>query len=1057
MTSITENRRWADKIYQIARNDKVEGGRDGTANIQAAQLADRTQYLKTLIEGMTDYREYTFYKSESDPEGVISGLANTPEGKLFRVAQSLTDDLAFIYYLNDSGRAIPVTALLGRGAITNNIREYTSLALAQDDVASGNILDGSRCWVANTTNEILADEFINNGGTLELTGRQMLSKKSVEGVAFYKGYIPLDSAYRVLDGKALDVNGILVSRKDTGSLVLACAGYSHLYMVSSAGDFLPNRGRDLAFYNSLTSYSPENQITRGWPVKTGIKNTMGLDIYRLSVPVSAISLLANTRWDQFNPDGIMLKVYSTLESAVQDEQKINKLNQATLMDSYIHAAGGVDSLTVNKTTGYVFSGNMVEVAYRESINIGVNANGIYGTLNTAVSRGIDVSGLRRIYAINSAGDFSLGSGRGCCLFTDKYNLTSDTSLGVPRFYKQGVTVSGLDIYVAELPLNAASLIINTAFLQFNPEGFFVGIYDNYDAAVNEVITSGTRRVTSILGEEILGLNKDTDFEYTQVGVLTSLGSDNPTNYGITAQGYYGNRNTARSQTFDVENYDVLYLYNSAGDFSLGSGRGASFFNSLSNFSDDNLVATASYTLAGKTSNGTNIYKVIVPEGAVSLVVNTAFTQFNPEGFTVGVYTDLSLALSLSVAPPSRRVTSILGEEILGLNKDTDFEYTHVGVLTSLGSDNPTNYGITAQGYYGNRNTARSQTFDVENYDVLYLYNSAGDFSLWSGRGASFFNSLSNFSDDNLVATASYTLAGKTSNGTNIYKVIVPEGAVSLVVNTAFTQFNPDGFTVGVYTDLSLALSLSAAPPSRKITSILGEKILDLSKESGDDKFGLGRLAGEKVFIFGDSISTTNYNGGWVPYFYDATRCNLTNFSTNGSRADRMVDKLRIEGLARRAASDTQEWPKPDFSKCKAVMLMIGTNDRPQIPAGGIESIIPAGNLASAPDPMTYWNSFPNNYVGNVALFIEYVKYQNPATEIYLMSNVHIASDKNVMERVSALCAQIARYYSIPHIDATHNAGFSYKFINTYLSDGLHPTLQGNMLLGTYIASAVMSA
>ncbi|MBZ1810855.1 hypothetical protein KFB90_26925, partial [Klebsiella pneumoniae] len=84
------------------------------------------------------------------------------------------------------------------------------------------------------------------------------------------------------------------------------------------------------------------------------------------------------------------------------------------------------------------------------------------------------------------------SGRGCCLFTDKYNLTSDTSLGVPRFYKQGVTVSGLDIYVAELPLNAASLIINTAFLKFNPEGFFVGIYDNYDAAVNEVITSGTR-------------------------------------------------------------------------------------------------------------------------------------------------------------------------------------------------------------------------------------------------------------------------------------------------------------------------------------------------------------------------------------------------------------------------------------------------------------------------------------------------------------------------------------------------------------------------------------
>ncbi|HEO9815813.1 TPA: SGNH/GDSL hydrolase family protein, partial [Klebsiella variicola] len=73
MTNIFEKTNWADAIYQIARTDRVEGGASGTANKQAQQLADRTQYLKAMIESFNDAAEYTFYVSDDDPDGTIAG------------------------------------------------------------------------------------------------------------------------------------------------------------------------------------------------------------------------------------------------------------------------------------------------------------------------------------------------------------------------------------------------------------------------------------------------------------------------------------------------------------------------------------------------------------------------------------------------------------------------------------------------------------------------------------------------------------------------------------------------------------------------------------------------------------------------------------------------------------------------------------------------------------------------------------------------------------------------------------------------------------------------
>ena len=175
MSNLPEQVSWESGIHQLEEADRAKAGPGGVLNIQANQLANRTRWLRALVESAQDYREYTFYKSESDPDGTIAGLANTPAEKIFRVAQGLNDDLAFIYYLNDSGIAVALTALLGRGAITSNIREYPTLPIAQTDVDAGNILDGSKCRVTNSSDTTISDEYVNNSGILVATGRKILS------------------------------------------------------------------------------------------------------------------------------------------------------------------------------------------------------------------------------------------------------------------------------------------------------------------------------------------------------------------------------------------------------------------------------------------------------------------------------------------------------------------------------------------------------------------------------------------------------------------------------------------------------------------------------------------------------------------------------------------------------------------------------------------------------------------------------------------------------------------------------------------------------------------
>ena len=57
-------------------------------------------------------------------------------------------------------------------------RQYMTLEAAQGDIA--NIPDGSTTYVRSADGSSLADEYINNGGTLEATGRKMPSQEAAE-------------------------------------------------------------------------------------------------------------------------------------------------------------------------------------------------------------------------------------------------------------------------------------------------------------------------------------------------------------------------------------------------------------------------------------------------------------------------------------------------------------------------------------------------------------------------------------------------------------------------------------------------------------------------------------------------------------------------------------------------------------------------------------------------------------------------------------------------------------------------------------------------------------
>ncbi|SXD46104.1 hypothetical protein [Klebsiella quasipneumoniae] len=147
----------------------------------AQQAAASAALAEEYADNASDYAQnkFTFYKTASDPDGTIAGLAATTDGQSFWVAQGPDALSAAWQYQNKAGVAVLQAKQPGTAAVTGTIRVFPTTTAAQADADAGNILNGGKCFALNASENIIADEYENNSGTLTPTGMRIASRKSV--------------------------------------------------------------------------------------------------------------------------------------------------------------------------------------------------------------------------------------------------------------------------------------------------------------------------------------------------------------------------------------------------------------------------------------------------------------------------------------------------------------------------------------------------------------------------------------------------------------------------------------------------------------------------------------------------------------------------------------------------------------------------------------------------------------------------------------------------------------------------------------------------------------
>ncbi|MGE8070145.1 sialate O-acetylesterase [Serratia ureilytica] len=145
MTKITESAHWEDSVYQIQRGDKVRGGRDGVANIQPQQLANRTTYLKNELETISNMAmaDMGVYDSREAAQAAIS---NGKEIRKYFPVREVGDYWARRYE-NIEGIATPTEETLSSGA-------YIDAQLLRNIIQAINILPSNGIFPGMSENPL---------------------------------------------------------------------------------------------------------------------------------------------------------------------------------------------------------------------------------------------------------------------------------------------------------------------------------------------------------------------------------------------------------------------------------------------------------------------------------------------------------------------------------------------------------------------------------------------------------------------------------------------------------------------------------------------------------------------------------------------------------------------------------------------------------------------------------------------------------------------------------------------------------------------------------------
>lgn len=311
-----------------------------------------------------------------------------------------------------------------------------------------------------------------------------------------------------------------------------------------------------------------------------------------------------------------------------------------------------------------------------------------------------------------------------------------------------------------------------------------------------------------------------------------------------------------------------------------------------------------------------------------------------------------------------------------------------------------------------------------------------------------------FSDNSYVAGKSPISKVLDTVGA-AYHGIAPPNARFLVV----TIYSGDGSF-----DITNSLTVENSPTQSdiEVTSINDMPIADSYARSMLG--GSSRLKDAKAFAFGDSI-TEGTHGGYVKYLSEAFGTAVANYGSSGARTNRGVDIITAgSGLPRRdPATANWTWPVKDFTDLKCVTMMFGTNDLADMLMGSIDDL-PTTNLTDYTNPLDYWALFPNTYIGNIALMIEFIKSKAPKAEIHIVAPVYGYYASLGPESTQSLIPHleaVTRYYGVHLIYGTYESGLSYKLMNPaasnpYSYDGVHLNVLGNEVFGKFLAQKVLS-
>ncbi|WP_060825912.1 gp53-like domain-containing protein [Sulfurospirillum cavolei] len=150
MATLTETTEYAEGVYQIETTDPVIGGADGISNVQAKQLANRTNFLKNLLTK------------------VIDGTQSVAKALKLATARKISLSGAVTGNANFDGSAdITINVTLADGQITINSINGLSTALAnkQDSDATLSAL----AQVSTAANKLIYATASDTFATTDLT------------------------------------------------------------------------------------------------------------------------------------------------------------------------------------------------------------------------------------------------------------------------------------------------------------------------------------------------------------------------------------------------------------------------------------------------------------------------------------------------------------------------------------------------------------------------------------------------------------------------------------------------------------------------------------------------------------------------------------------------------------------------------------------------------------------------------------------------------------------------------------------------------------------------